>query len=160
VTRFYETKRKELAGLGLSKSDLQDAAEKLAAERLALLDSLLRPAPEAGGSDAFATTASQAPAGAAGSADDSQPVSTPLAFFDPDPSIPLSDDQRDSLDALRKQFMDSLGSAARNPTDPEYARRWREAQPQLDQQFHAIFGDEVYNSLHVKAMREADAPQP
>jgi len=69
-------------------------------------------------------------------------VATPAALADPDPTLDLSEDQVVVWNRLRQTFVDSLGF--QNPYDPNYLKRWTAAQPELDERFRAMFGEEAF----------------
>ncbi len=68
----------------------------------------------------------------------------PLALFPPATGLVLSEAQAAAWAGLREAFVQSLGGPGGNPADPEYARRWRSAQPAADARLWTLLGQEAY----------------
>ena len=83
-----------------------------------------------------------------------KPVLVPLAFLPPHPDANLTAEQESVLDELSKEFIQAIGGADQNPNDPEYLKRWQKAQPEIDAQLHAMFGDNFYGQQLNQATSE------
>jgi hypothetical protein len=66
----------------------------------------------------------------------------------PSNSLNLSPTQQTLLDGLRNQFVNQLGGPGADPNSPDYAARWQEAQPRMDQNLKVLLGWQVYRQLH------------
>src|SRR5262249_31585428 len=49
--------------------------------------------------------------------------------------------------ALRQEFIEEIGGYDQNVSDPEYYRRWGEAQQLLDEEVRTQLGEEAFNRL-------------
>lgn len=84
-----------------------------------------------------------------------EPVSLPLVFQEPDPKSNISDEDRTRWNSLRETFIKAIGGVYQNPDDPQYMSRWEKAKPQVDAQFKALVGEDMYVQLQDRAERLA-----
>ena len=82
-------------------------------------------------------------------------VPIPLVFqpLDPD-TLKLNDQQKVLLERLRQTFVQEIGGANQNPTDPQYLERWEQAQMAADSQLKTVFGKEIYSRYQVEFLRQ------
>jgi hypothetical protein len=78
----------------------------------------------------------------------------PLVFLDLTGVLPETDETAAAVQRLRQDFIDSTGAASADPADPNYAARWDQFQPIVDQQFSTMFGTEAYNALTTVEARQ------
>jgi hypothetical protein len=69
--------------------------------------------------------------------------------------LKLNGDQLDAIQRLREQFLTKIGGNNQNPNDPQYLKRWREAQPEFDEHLMIMIGSEAFNQYQVNAARLA-----
>ena len=69
----------------------------------------------------------------------------PLAFLAD--SANLGEAQSNALKSLQDAFVNTMQQTSQNPVDPAYSAQWVVTQSELDEIFHAQFGDEAYNAL-------------
>jgi hypothetical protein len=74
----------------------------------------------------------------------SSPVSMPAVFVENDSVKPLSDEQAALTASLQQDFVDAIGGPDQDPADPSYLERWRNAVPESDQRFKALFGVQAF----------------
>jgi len=154
INRDYDQKLADLNSTQLASGQYALAKSKLDEERLKVLDELF---PSAGNHHAkLSNQGSTAQAGTESSPPE-QPVATPLVLLQPDPSLHFDEAQMNAWKALQRNFMAKIGST-QNPYDPEYRKRWEEAQKDLDQAFQSKFGDDAFNLL-LEKRKLADSPQ-
>jgi type II secretory pathway component PulC len=82
-------------------------------------------------------------------------VSTPVAFVDPSPGQALTEEQVTEFDFMRQEFVELVGGANQDPSDPHCLLRWEYARQQLDDEFRAFFGDEAFNQQQLQAVAVA-----
>lgn len=88
-------------------------------------------------------------------------VRVPLALLEPNPGRSVSEDEATGLETLRRQFVETVGGVPVNPADPEYRRRWEQAQPASDEMFYTLFGAEAFNQRQNSAGQDfAPASSP
>lgn len=78
----------------------------------------------------------------------------PLAQLDPDPAIEWSEQAVAGLVWLRDRFAEAVGAGRLDPANPEYAERWRAAQPSNDESYRSLFGQDAFVSRQLNAARE------
>ena len=65
----------------------------------------------------------------------------PLVLRDIDPTVmQLDQEQQAALVEVRAQFVASIGGTNQDVTDPAYAKRWQEAQPESDRLLRGMIG--------------------
>lgn len=79
------------------------------------------------------------------------PVSVPLVFVPAGPDVELNEQQVAEIKLLTQNFIKAIGGENQDPKDPEYLRRWQEAQPEFDELLRIKFGDEFFNRQQVQA---------
>jgi hypothetical protein len=85
----------------------------------------------------------------------STPASMPLIFLATGTNaLGLNESQLAAVERLKRQFVQALGGEKLDPNGPEYAARWAQAQPLLDQRLRTVLGREVYYKLHLQALRQ------
>ena len=85
------------------------------------------------------------------------PVLMPLVFQSFDPAaLGLNDDQVQVIAGLRQNFMDQIGGASQDPSDPAYLARWQQAQPVLDSTLQGMLGSDVYIKFQMLQMMAAN----
>ncbi|MEO6738782.1 MAG: hypothetical protein ABIP20_00925 [Chthoniobacteraceae bacterium] len=82
------------------------------------------------------------------------PILVPLAQLDPDPAIEWTEQAVAGLNALRERFAKATAVDRLDPGNPEYADRWREAQPSNDEAYRLMFGDSAFVSKQLDAARQ------
>ena len=73
-----------------------------------------------------------------------QNVSVPLLLVAPPSSKPLDPDQQEIMKSLVKEFVASIGGPNQDPNNPEYLRKWQQAQDNFDNLLRVKLGDAVY----------------
>ena len=72
----------------------------------------------------------------------------PLVYREVDPTVlNLDDQQAQTVNELRQDFVEAIGGPNQDPADPAYLKRWRVAQPQADAELKSrmgILGWEAY----------------
>jgi hypothetical protein len=82
-------------------------------------------------------------------------IVTPLAQLEPDPAIDWHDQAVAALTALRERFAKAIGADHLDPANPEYAERWRAAQPANDEAYRITFGQQAFEARQLEAARQA-----
>jgi hypothetical protein len=86
-------------------------------------------------------------------------TSMPLAFLDADTNFVQLDDRQQAIIArLRQGFADEVGGQSADPSSPEYAERWRKAQPEYDEMLQTLVGQEAFVELQREAARPGQSP--
>lgn len=83
-------------------------------------------------------------------------VSDPIAMTDPLPDEDLSEQQVNQLAFMREQFVELLGGTDQDPTQPQYLKRWEQAQKLLDDEFRSFFGEEMFNRQQLLSVAAAN----
>lgn len=104
-----------------------------------------------------------APAAGNGIGSDSQArshvASMPIAFVDLDTNcVQLNERQEALIARLRQSFTEELGGGTMDPASPEYAERWRNAQPEYDEMLEVMLGREAYVEFQRQAARPRQDP--
>lgn len=82
------------------------------------------------------------------------PVATiPAALAEAPPSLGLTEQQNATLEKLRHDFVAAVGGVDQDPANPEYARRWQEAQLSSDQLFRLHFGEAAFVQMQIVALQ-------
>lgn len=69
----------------------------------------------------------------------------PLVFQPVDPKwMKITPDQQKVIDQLQQSFLDQIGGANQDPTDPQYRERWEQARPFIDQELKAQLGQAFF----------------
>lgn len=85
-------------------------------------------------------------------------VSLPLVFQKVDPKrLAISPDQQKVIDRIQQQFMDMIGGANQEPSDPQYLQRWQQAQPLIDEELEVQLGQEFFFQYQTAAAQAAAA---
>jgi hypothetical protein len=80
----------------------------------------------------------------------------PLAFVDADTNfVQLNDRQQSLVEQARRSFTQELGLSP-DVASPEYAQKWRQAQPEYDEMMEVVLGREAY----VEMQRQAGGRRP
>jgi hypothetical protein len=88
-------------------------------------------------------------------------VSLPLAFQDVDPSaVKLSAEHAEALAGLRQRFMEEIGGANQDPSDPAYRERWQKAQPEIDDLMRGMIGINAYQDYQLAVWAKGEEPKP
>jgi len=74
-------------------------------------------------------------------------VQQPIAFAEDSPNPSSSAEEIEEIKALRQEFIEEIGGYDQNVSDPEYYRRWGEAQQLLDEEVRTQLGEEAFNRL-------------
>ena len=69
----------------------------------------------------------------------------PMAFV-ADPAK-MDEPQANAVKSLQDAFVNTMKQTSQNPSDPAYSAQWVVTQSELDEIFHAQFGDTAYNAL-------------
>ena len=78
------------------------------------------------------------------------PPATPLVLRETDlGSLPLTPEQAKVIADLQQQFIERLGTADRDPSDPAYRRRWQTAQAESDSMLRGLLGEQFYLDYEV-----------
>jgi hypothetical protein len=72
-------------------------------------------------------------------------VSDPVVLTDPLPDQLLAEQQVNQIALMREQFVELLGGTDQDATQPQYLKRWEQAQTLLDDEFRSFFGEEMFN---------------
>lgn len=70
------------------------------------------------------------------------------------PGLKFQDEQLSVLENVRAEFIKSIGGLDQNPSDPEYLRRWVQAQAHADERIRTLLGAEVYQNLQLAALHQ------
>lgn len=157
VNRDYDQKLADLNSSGLSANQYVVEKRRLDQERLSVLETLLPSSSLASSRAKFSDQSSATQSGSDASSPLEQPVSTPLFLLEPDSSLHLDETQVNAWNDLQRTFIAKIGGTSQNPYDPEYRKRWDEAQKDLDQAFQSKFGDDAFNLL-LEKRKMADHP--
>ena len=80
------------------------------------------------------------------------PISFPLVLQKVDlDALGLSDDQKQVIAQIQKQFIDQIGGPYQDPDDPAYHERWQKAQPQSDDMLKAMLGTTIFENYQLAA---------
>lgn len=90
----------------------------------------------------------------------SNPVALPLVWQDPSPDVSWSNEQIEAFRSLWDKFVEDVGGAGQDPSDPAYQERWNEAQRESDLSFKALFGKQAYNAHQIQALGSGSDTQP
>jgi hypothetical protein len=84
----------------------------------------------------------------------------PLIFQPLDPvAMNLNESQMQTVNTLRQQFVNAIGSTSQNPNDPAYQQTWQQAQSQADQQSVVYLGYNPYMALWEQQYQQSLAGQ-
>ena len=87
-------------------------------------------------------------------------ISTPMVFQDVDLSaLKLEAGQQEAINNLRERFLQRIGGTNADPADPAYAQRWRNAQPEIDQDLRGMIGASAWMDYQLMVAR-AGSSQP
>lgn len=82
------------------------------------------------------------------------PIRMPLSQLDPDPAIDWTEQAVAGLNALRDRFAKHVAADRLDPANPEYSKRWRDAQPANDDAYRQMFGQAAFNAKQLEAGRQ------
>jgi len=83
-------------------------------------------------------------------------VSLPLVFQKIDPhQMNISPDQQEVINRIQQHFLDMVGGANQDPTDPQYLQRWQQAQPLINEELKLQLGDEFFMQYETAAAQAA-----
>lgn len=133
------------------------ALQKLRQEEGALIENLLHPGSKAPPWETIASqSASEIPVQSAEQEFDN--VRVP-AFMKPiSDNLQLTTEQSQAIDEVKQWFVNQVGGANQDPSDPEYMRRWEKAQPQADGLLLGKLGLEAYLQ-YASAIHKNEASQ-
>ncbi|MBB5030635.1 hypothetical protein [Prosthecobacter vanneervenii] len=77
-------------------------------------------------------------------------VLVPMIFREVSPAAGLSGEQVATIDQMRNQFNEKVGTPS-SPSDPRYRARWVSAQVEMDDQLRAYLGWEKFNQYQLHA---------
>jgi hypothetical protein len=84
----------------------------------------------------------------------------PLVFQPVDPhAFKITPEQQEILDRLQQNFLDQIGGANRDPNDPQYLARWKEARPLIDEQLKAQLGQDFFQRYQLAVAQRAAKQQ-
>jgi hypothetical protein len=87
-------------------------------------------------------------------------VTMPLIFQTVDTNaLNFSASQWAVINQLQKNFLNQIGSQNSDPNDPEYRRRWQNAQPMIDHEFRAMLGDGAFLDYQAATLGPVAGPQ-
>lgn len=77
-------------------------------------------------------------------------VLVPMIFREVGPAAGLSGEQVATIDQMRNQFNQQVGTPG-SPSDPQYRARWVNAQVEMDDQLRSYLGWEKFNQYQQHA---------
>ena len=84
-----------------------------------------------------------------------KPATLPLAFQPVDATgLKLNPDQMQAINNLQQYFIQKIGGADQNPSDPAYRAKWARVQPEVDDKLLAILGYAGYYSYQMAAYKK------
>jgi hypothetical protein len=90
-----------------------------------------------------------------------QPVeaaSQPLVFQPVDvAALGFNDDQMEAVEQVRQQFIDAVGGTNQDPADPNYLKRWQQAQKKMDVLARGQLGGKAYMQYELAVLRAQQA---
>jgi hypothetical protein len=100
----------------------------------------------------------QAPLPITDAAGDIQPAgaATPLVLQNVDLStFKLNDAETQAIANIREDFLNNIGGANQDASDPAYLARWQKAQFQADTTLHSILGENAFDQYELQAYQIA-----
>ncbi len=74
-------------------------------------------------------------------------------------ALNLNSNQMQVINNIRQTFMDEIGGFNQDPNDPEYLKRWQQAQPEADSMVRGMLGNAFYQNYQLAAENNsASAP--
>ena len=120
-----------------TKDELQTIPDK---ETVSIADFLGEPAPTQ------AVPAKQA------RPEQTRPPMMPLVLENVDlAALNLNSKQMQVINNIRQTFMDEIGGANQDPNDPEYLKRWQQAQPEADSMVRGMLGNSFFLNYQLAA---------
>lgn len=84
-----------------------------------------------------------------------QAITYPLVFKNVDlDALGLNEEQKASIATMQQQFIDAIGGANQDTSDPAYLARWQVAQPEMDDTMRGMLGAEVFQNYQLAAQAE------
>lgn len=84
-----------------------------------------------------------------------KPATLPLAFQPVDSTgLKLNPDQIQAINNLQQDFIQKIGGADQNPSDPAYRAKWARVQPEVDSKLLAILGYAGYYGYQMAAYKK------
>lgn len=81
-----------------------------------------------------------------------QPPVMPLVLENVDlAALNLSSNQLEVVNHIRQTFTEEIGGLSQDPNDPEYLKRWRQAQPEADAMLRGMLGNSFYQTYQLAA---------
>jgi hypothetical protein len=88
-----------------------------------------------------------------------RPVVMPLVFQEVDlAKLKLNHEQVEAITDLRQRFVDEIGGAEQDPSDPAYGERWRKSQPEIDNDLRGMIGVAAFQDYQLEAADSETAP--
>ncbi len=88
-------------------------------------------------------------------------VSYPLVFQNVDTvALGLTDAQKEAVAEIQQQFVEEIGGANQDVSDPGYLERWKKAQPEMDSQLRAWLGGKAFMEYEMAAQENAGVISP
>jgi len=87
-------------------------------------------------------------------------ILVPAVMADALPATVKTEAQVADLEKLRNDFVNAVGGANQDPADPNYLKRWEQAQAAADQRYRLLFGDNAYVAMQMKAQQAIGVQQP
>lgn len=89
-----------------------------------------------------------------------RPIALPLAMQEIDPTVMnLNDGQKQVIAEIRQNFLEQVGGANQDPTDPAYLERWQRAQPAADAMMRGMLGTSFYQFYQLAASGNNQGPE-
>ena len=79
-------------------------------------------------------------------------LSYPLVFKNVDlDALGLDDEQKAAVVTMQQQFIEAIGGANQDTSDPAYLARWQVAQPEMDDTMRGMLGAEIFQKYQLAA---------
>ena len=79
-------------------------------------------------------------------------IPLPLVFQSIDPQrLSVTPDQQKVITRLKQKFLDMIGGADQDPSDPQYLQRWQQAQPSINEELELQLGQEFFQEYETAA---------
>ncbi len=86
-------------------------------------------------------------------------ILAPAVLAETLPATVKTEEQAAAWEKLRNDFVKSIGGENQDPANPNYRKRWVQAQSEADQRFRLQFGDTAFVQHQMQAQREAALQQ-
>ena len=79
-------------------------------------------------------------------------LSYPLVFKNVDlDALGLDEEQKAAVVTMQQQFIEAIGGANQDTSDPAYLARWQVAQPEMDDTMRGMLGAEIFQKYQLAA---------